>query len=81
MRRIQKLKAGDLSVYPFNHAFTDQEKKVFQLIEKLKATMGELKTELANTPMHAFSEVLDIDSSLDALDLNLRWMPGGYRYE
>lgn len=93
MRRVQKIKAGDRSQYPFNHAFTDQEKKVFQLIETLRTTMAELKTELAKTPKNACSppenfdprkmdEVGEIDRNLDTIDLHLRWIPGGvYRYE
>ena len=93
MRSIRKLQAGDLSVHPHNHVFTDQEKKVFQLIEQLRTTMAALKKELRRTPMHAFKppenykpsemeQISDIEQNLDSLDLELRWLPGGaYRYE
>lgn len=93
MRTIKKIKAGDMRVYPFNHAFSYQEKRVFALIEKLKATMAELTTELARTRVNAsappenydpksIEAVDEIDRQLDSLDLQLRWVPGGaYRYE
>ena len=93
MRTIKKIKAGDRREYPFNHAFTAQEKKVFGLIAQLKATMGELKTELAKTPKNACSppenfdprkmeEIGENDRNLDTIDLHLRWIPGGaYRFD
>jgi hypothetical protein len=93
MRPIRKLQAGDLRVHPFNHVFTDQEKKVFQLIAQLRTTTTALKKELARTPIHAcappekykpaeMEQIVEIEQSLDSLDLDLRWLPGGaYRYE
>ena len=92
-RNITKLKAGDRSVYPFNHAFTAQERRVFQRIEEVRTATRELKDELVRTPKHACAppENYDpariegfeqIEQSLDDLDLHLRWIPGGaYRYE
>ena len=92
-RSVTKLKAGDRSVYPFNHAFTDQERKVFQLIEQVRGATRTLKEALVRTPKHAceppenydpakIEEIASIEQSLDDLDLNLRWIPGGaYRYE
>lgn len=85
--------AGDRSVYPFNNAFTEQERRVFQIIEQLRTSMIALKRELAQTPHHACAppenydpqkmEVIQaIEESLDSLNLQLRWIPGGaYRYE
>lgn len=92
-RAVTKLKAGDRSVYPFNDAFTDQERRVFQHIEEVRVATRALKKELARTPVHACAppenynpakmEGLEqIDETLDDLDLQLRWIPGGaYRYE
>ena len=93
MTKVRAVKAGDRSVYPFNHAFTDQERKVFQILAQLKSAMGTLKAELAKTPYNAHSpaknydpsaleEIQTIDDNLDHLDLSLRWIPGGvHRYE
>jgi hypothetical protein len=92
MRSITKIKAGDRNVYPFNHDFTDQERKVFQLIEEVRTATHALKAELVRTPVHAcappenydpakIEEIAQIEQSLDDLDLQLRWIPGGaYRY-
>ena len=89
---LTKVKAGDRSVYPHNHAFTDQERKVLQLVDQLRTTLGTLKTELARTPIHAHKppanhdpedteEIQDIEAAIDSLDRTLRWLPGGvYRY-
>jgi hypothetical protein len=91
-RPIRKLQAGDLTVHPFNHPFTDQEKKVFQLIEQLRVTTAALKKELKRTPIHAcappenykpseMEPIVEIEQGLESLDLDLRWLPGGaYRY-
>jgi hypothetical protein len=93
VRNIKKIKAGDRSEYPFNHAFTDQERLVFQLIEQARAAMTALKADLARTPVHAcappenyepakLEEIATIERGLDDLDRRLRWIPGGaYRYE
>ncbi len=90
---MRKIKAGDRSVYPHNTAFTDQERKVFQIIEHLTSTLRTLKTELAQTPQHAclppetydpdeMAEIREIEDNLGRLDQLLRWLPGGaYRYE
>ena len=92
-RRITKLKVGDRSVYPFNHPFTEQERRVFQRIEEVRAATRALKDELVRTPKHACAppenydpaqveEIATIEQNLDDLDLHLRWIPGGaYRYE
>jgi hypothetical protein len=84
--------AGDRSVYPFNHTFTEQERRVLQIIAQLRTSMITLKRELAQTPHHAcappenydprkMEEIQTIEESIDSLDLQLRWIPGGaYRY-
>lgn len=90
---IKKITAGDTSTYPFNNAFSSQERKVFAIIEQLRTTMTTLKRELKQTPKHAHAPaenynpnkmgaIEDIETSLDNLEINLRWIPGGvYRYE
>jgi hypothetical protein len=92
-RRYQYVKAGDRSVYPFNHPFTDQEKRVFSLIGELRKKVAELRTELVRTAHNAceppenydpsrMDEFEAIEENLRSLDDQLRWIPGGvYRHE
>jgi hypothetical protein len=92
-RLRRKVRAGDRSVYPFNDAFTDQERRVFSLLDQLRATLEDLKGELARTPMHAhrppenydpaeMEEITEIADGIDAIDRQLRWIPGGvYRHD
>ncbi len=92
-RRVKKVRAGDRSTYPFNHAFTEQERRVFQRIDQLRAMHAELKGELVRTPVNAcappenfdpaeMEEFQKIEDAIDAIDRQLRWIPGGvYRYD
>ena len=92
-KRVNKVKAGDLSQYPFNHAFTAQERRVFLRLDQMKALLKDLKHELARTPRHAcnppenydptdLEEIRDIEEAIHSLDLDLRWIPGGvHRYD
>lgn len=92
-RAPTKVVAGDRSVYPFNHAFTDQEKRVFASLEAVRITIAALRNQIRATPQHASAppenydpagmEQFDaIEENLAEIEGHLRWIPGGaYRYE
>lgn len=87
-RMKTRLITGDTSQYPYNTHFTDHERQVLRMVADLRTRATSLKKALRKLPYHAhkppenydpddmeeFSEIAD---ALDALESQLRWIPGG----